>query len=230
MRETTSNGAQKISMPRDRQKGAEKLAGLSALAATREWERAALIALLVKKARPGRKRATSSANDRYSINEFTRLGIYGFRRHESVRAYLKAWEISGLPIPEYGDSVILPLSEFPEASVLYGRSLEVEDGPEDDQAEGNSQGEVEDGETDGDAEEEPAAPSAGTSRRGGTSGGNRAGSDPVGRLLSALDHTDPVGLAAAASDQAQVELFLKTTDSWLESFREAAREIYPDIG
>lgn len=214
MRETNSRGKTEIYMPKDKQAAAHKLAELSALAASREWERAALVALMVtnksKGGRP-RKNSATSSGDQFTVTEFIRIGIYGFRSHAAVDAYLRAWAVSGLPQPVFGQKIELPADEFPEYAELYGRTG-------DDAAELEDGGEADDTE-DADNEEE------------GTDDSPQPRPHPertmLDQFLKVLDQMDPTAVVHGQSPQ-QVELFIKTLESWLDSAREAAAEIMED--
>lgn len=210
-------------MPRDRTAAVNKLAGLSALAATREWERAALIATLVKpgQGRTGRPRKVVSRNEnsgqkQYTIVEFTKLGIYGFRTHNSVRAYLKAWALSGKTTPEWGERIILPSEEFPDAAELYGLNPadNIDDGPA---PPVDSQEDSEGSEDTEDAEEAAEQPSS------GRSGPAKPERTMLDSFLAVLDKTDP-GAVLHGQPADKRELLIKTLRSWLESLEELAQE------
>jgi hypothetical protein len=212
VRETNARGHDVVTMPRDRTQAVNKLAGLSALAATREWERAALVALLVQNNGRGRpkKNATSSGFQRYNITDFIRLGIYGFRSHAAVDAYLAAWEKSGLRKPEPCDRVELPGAEFPEYAELYGReggSEALERPEEDETAEESGEGE--------EAPEEPLPP------RPGPRPGPHPETTMLDQFLKVLDHADPTAIIHGQPED-KVSLLIKTLESWIESLRDAA--------
>lgn len=220
MRETT-NGGDAVWMPRGRADAATKLGKLSALAASREWERAALIALLVKPGKAGRPRkdVTRNANkdqDQYTIVEFTRLGIYGFRTHNSVRAYLKAWALSGLAAPEWGMKVAMPVCEFPDTAEIYTlKSAEdSDDGPA-------PSVEPSDGSDDGEDEEEAEEAADALSR--GRKGPSKPERTMLDVFLAVLDKTDPAAVLHGQPAEAR-QLLIKTLESWLDSLRDAASE------
>jgi hypothetical protein len=218
MHETNSRGRTEVYMPRDRQSATHKLGELSAVAAKREWDRAALIALLVKPGKPGRKRTNvrPSGQEPYTINEFVRLGVYGFRSKDAVRAYLKAWELSGLPTPEWGGKVEMPCTEFPDVSELYtvnlDRGIEPEPKPLD-EADSHAN-DSEDDEMDDDTQDEPSPNPRPSPPH----------ADPIQGFLRVLDKMDP-SVVVAGQDPGNVTLLIKTMTSWLESLREAAAEI-----
>lgn len=225
MRETNANGKTVMYMPKDRQAAAHELGKLSALAASREWERAALVALLVKpgKGRP-RKLATSRQfpedQKQYTITEFTRLGIYGFRSVDSVRAYLKAWSLSGFAEPQWGVKTELPAIEFPEPSDLYGRVPSPEPAPELDSPDGPDRHEDEA------EDEEPYADSPSPTPIHERPSPRQA--DPISGFLKVLDRLDPTAVVAGQPPE-QVRLLIGTMESWLESLREAAAEQADDV-
>lgn len=215
MRETGSNGKTAVFMPKDRIAAVNKLASLSSLAAAREWERAAMIALLVKRGTPGRKRTNIRANgdEPYSIKEFTRLGIYGFRSEDSIRAYMKAWESSGLETPAWGDRIELPSTEFPDVPALYGRvALDTPeptlDPPEDSGTEDYA---------DDSSDVEDVPPHTGNGRERA----KPVESTMLDQFLRVLDRTDPVHVLLGQPADKR-ELLIKTLESWLDSLREAA--------
>lgn len=217
MRETNSHGREVISMPRDRTQAVNKLAGLSDIAAKRDWERAAYVALLVENRGRGRprKNATSSDFQRYTVADFIKIGIYGFRSHAAVDAYLKAWGMSGLPKPEPGSRIEMPATEFPDMPTLYGRTEDDtapaldpadEDNQDDDTAEGSS------------AQDEPSPPHPGPSPRP-----PKPEVTMLDQFLKVLDHADPGAIIHGQPADA-VSLLIKTLESWLESLKEAAGE------
>ena len=220
MRETNGRGNVLIYMPRNRQDAAHKLGELSALAAAREWERAAIIALLVRPGKPGRKCSNVRPKDTqgtYNINEFVRLGIYGFRSCDSVRAYLRAWGLSGLATPEWGQKIELPHNEFPDVETLYGRvgadeSTQELDPWEDEEAPEGTEDRPE-------VEDAPSPPHPGPIPRP-----RPEQTSMLDKFLQALDRTDPAAVVQG-HDPGQISLLIKTLDSWLESLREAAGEM-----
>jgi hypothetical protein len=216
MRETNSNGKEVIYAPRDKTMAINKLAGLSDLAAKREWERAMLIALLVKRGRPGRKAANVSRNSgQDTIDEFTRRGIYGFRSKDAVRAYLRAWELSGQPMPVWGQKVEIPMGEFPDVATLYGRTV-------DDSADGSAEaldGSEEDGAADDTSEDASGQNDAPSPRPGPRPQPGAA--TILDQFLKMLDRLDP-SLVIHGQPPDKRELLIKTFRSWLESLEEAA--------
>jgi hypothetical protein len=214
MRETNARGNTEIYMPKDRQTAAHKLGELSAVASSREWERAALIALLVKSAGRGRPKKTTNVRDnstqQYTITEFTKIGIYGFRSQDSVRASLKAWSLSGLPVPVFGTKTELPTVEYPEVSALYtvghdsATEIELSDEPD----------EAEYGET-ADDTGDTASPSPRPRSR------PQPESTMLDQFLKVLDHADPNAILHGQTPD-KISLLIKTLDSWLESLKEAA--------
>lgn len=215
MRETNGHGSEVLYAPRDKATAINKLAGLSDIAAKREWERAMLIALAVKRGRPGRKATNVRPNsDQDTIDEFTRRGIYGFRSKDAVRAYLKAWEMSGQPMPVWGQKVEMPNGEFPSVETLYGRSVgspddepaPLPDGSEDSEADDSTEDDSEDA-------EQPSPP-----RPGPRPQPERTLLDD---FLRVLDKTDPV-LVLHGQPADKRALLIKTLESWIESLRDAA--------
>lgn len=217
MRETASNGKTIIYMPKDRQSAAHQLGKLSALAASREWERAALVALMVSPGRAGRprknvdRRAQISAQEKYSISEFTRLGIYGLSSVHAVRAYLKAWDMSGQDAPEWGRKIEVPDGPFPDFSDLYRSDAAPEPEPEETHEEPSSSDEEDT--PDGDTTPQPRDTPRPSPR----------GADPISGFLKVLDRMDPSDVIAGQSPD-QVSLLIKTMESWLESLKDAAAE------
>jgi hypothetical protein len=218
MRTTNARGNTEIYMPKDKTAAVNKLAELSALAATRDWERAALVSLLVKSAGVGRpkKSVTSNANPQMTINEFTRLGVYGFRTHNSVRAYLKAWKAGGMDIPVWGQKTELPSAEFPDFAELYGREVD-DDAPAPDAIEDST-------DDDGTEDEDEAQDVAPSPRPTPTP---RPQATVLDRFLEVLDKTDPTAVVNG-QDATQVKLLIKTLESWLESLQEAAAALAED--
>lgn len=219
MRETGANGHETVFMPRDRTSAVNKLAGLSSLAAKREWERAAMIALLVKPGRPGRKRLNvqPKGDEPYSIAEFARLGIYGFRSPEAISAYLKAWRISGLAAPEWGGRVELPTAEFPDVATIYNRPAA------DDSAEPIEPADDSDAEDYADdTEDVEDVPSH--SGNGKPSGKAPRETTMLDQFLKVLDHADPANVVHGQSRD-NINLLIKTLESWLDSLRDAAGDI-----
>lgn len=212
MRTTNARGNTEVYMPKDKTSAVNKLAELSALAATRDWERAALVALLVKSAGVGRpkKSVTSNANPQMTINEFTRLGVYGFRTHNSVRAYLKAWKAGGMDIPIWGQKTELPSAEFPDFAELYGRE-QTDDAPAPDA--------IEDADDDDGTEDEDEAQDEPTSPRPAPR--PRPEVNTLDKLLEVFDHYDPTDVVKGQG-KGQITLLIKTLESWVESLREAA--------
>jgi hypothetical protein len=215
MRGTDSNGHEYIFMPKDRAKAVNKLADLSALAATREWERAALIALLVESKGRGRPRSGKIREfERYSISDFARLSIYGFRSPNTISAYLKIWSLTGLPVPGPGDKVTLPVQEFPDMNEVYGRDKDKEIELEEEDVEEEFEGEEE--------ETEPAP--APRRPRPGKSPSPPSPGRAIERLLAAFNSVSPAEVAEGASVE-QVRLTLKTLSSWVSDLREVLDEM-----
>lgn len=214
MRETGSNGKTIYQMPKDRTTAVNKLAHLSALSASREWERAAYIALLVKPAKRGGQakrnpNVRDSEQEQYNVAEFVRKGIYGFRSEEAVRAYLKAWKLSGQPVPEWGGKVEEVAIEFPDVKTLYGR---IEPPPADEpEPEPDPIDEADDDQEEDDVADQ--TPDRGTNPR----------PNATERLLRAFSAVDPADVITDKRDH--VMLLIKTMESWLESLREALAEI-----
>jgi hypothetical protein len=209
MHATDSTGHTYIFMPRDREKAVNQLASLSALAAAREWERAALVALLVE-SRRGRPKVGPKF-DRYSISDFARVGIYGLRSTNTIAAYLKIWGMTGLPVPEPGDKVTLPLQEFPDMGEIYGREPKVED-------------EDVDQEFEEDEDEEESSPRPRPAARPSPNNTDAPkprpdGRDPIDALLSAFNRVSPEEVANGAT-QEQIRILYKSLESWLEDLKE----------
>lgn len=240
MKSTNSRGYIEVYMPRDKEAALNKLADLSAVAASREWERAALVALMVRQGKAGRPRKNVTnvrdiSGKQESISEFTRHGVYGFRSQDAVRAYLKAWELGGMPMPEYGQKAELPKGEFPDIKELYtvnrdsngssqeGRPIE-NNGQEATGETQDSTGEdeaPEDMSGDEETPEDTASP-----RRQPTPHPHRQ-ADPLDGFLKVLDRLDPT-IVVAGQSREQIDLLTKTLESWLESLKDAASEIIDD--
>jgi hypothetical protein len=235
MRGKDSNGHEYIFMPRDPEKAVNKLADLGVLAATREWERAALVSLLVKNKGRGRpSRGTSGGFNKYSISEFARIGIYGFCSEIIVAAYLRIWEMTGLAIPSPGEKVTLPSQDFPDLNEILGRrpgdEIDLDEDDVDDESE-----DYED-EDEGEEEERAAASSKNKTRqnprpkpRPSPQPSNKSAIDS---LLAAFNRISPSEIAKGANKE-QVRVFTKTVKSWLEDLEEVLAEMelesYPAI-
>lgn len=229
MRGKDSNGHDFIIMPREPDKAINKLADLGVLAAAREWERAALVSLLVKNKGRGRPRSSSGGNfDRYSISEFARIGVFGFRTEIIIAAYLRIWEMTGLPIPSLGDRVTLPIQDFPDLNEILGRNpgedVDLDDEDVDDETEDDT------GE-----EEEVPAPSRGRGRpvpRPAPSPSPSPSPAPprppnrsaIDNLLAAFNKFSPTEIVKDANVD-QVRIFEKTLESWLEDLKEVLRDM-----
>ena len=226
MRGKDSNGHEYIFMPREPDKAINKLADLGVLAAAREWERAALVALLVKNNGRGRPRSgVARGFNKYTISEFTRIGIYGFKTDIIVAAYLRIWEMTGLPVPEPGERVTLPIQDFPDLNEILGRKPgedldldeEVEDESEDEEEEAPSP--------------TPRSRSARPSPSPSPSPSPAPPAPPrppargaIDNLLAAFNRISPNEIVQGASVE-QVRVFAKTLESWLEDLQEALREM-----
>jgi hypothetical protein len=199
-------------MPRDREKAVTQLAGIGVILASREWERAALIALLVES--KGRGRPKSGVKfEKYSISDFARVGIYGFRSANTIAAYLKIWAMTGLPVPQPGEKVTIPLQDFPDMSEIYGREPKVEDDDVDPEF---------DDEQDDQKEDLPSPPPRGKHAKPtgkGTSTPPIPHRDPIDALLSAFNRISPEDATAGATKE-QVRLLAKTLQSWLDDLSE----------
>lgn len=119
MRTTDANGRTQVYLPKSAADAVTKLGQIGSLAAAREWERAALVAAICKPARRGRPAKKTGPKDSYNIDELRKVGIYGLRSRHAVQAYLNAWALSGLPVPELGTHLTLPDGDFPDFAELY---------------------------------------------------------------------------------------------------------------
>jgi hypothetical protein len=223
MRETNARGNTVVYMPKDKTAAVNKLAELSALAASREWERAALVALLVrptggKRGRPSKMETSRHSAEQCSLADFLRIGIYGFRSKEAVSAYLKAWQIGGLDTPTFGQKAEMPSIEFPDYADLYGR-------PADSPAPAPEP--IEEADADDDTEDEDEAQDAPPTPRPAPSPRPHPEVTVLDKFLDALDRTDPAAVVAGHNKD-QVTLLIKTLDSWLDSLREAAEGLDDD--
>jgi hypothetical protein len=109
-----------VTIPNSKDGAIQKLIGISTLGSAIEWERAAIVATLVEAKRRGRPRAGKPRGFRkHSINDFARLGIPGLRSPKTIRVYLRIWEMTGLPIPNPGETINLPSQPFPEMAEMY---------------------------------------------------------------------------------------------------------------
>jgi hypothetical protein len=215
MRETSANGHEVVFMPKDVYSSVNKLATISWGVSRRQWETAAIVAMICQRGKPGRpakNAGTGRANsaDRISIRELASKGIFGLRSQDSIRAYLRAWDISGLPAPEAGQRIELPIDDFPDVPTLYGRDKDAEplDAPED-------ADDQEDAEDDSDVEDVPS--------RGGNSRERSASKEStmLDQFLKVLDRADPAHVIHG-QDAEHISLLIKTLESWLDSLREAA--------
>jgi hypothetical protein len=147
-----------------------------------------------------------------SLADFLRIGIYGFRSKEAVTAYLKAWAISGLDTPTFGQKTELPSKEFPDFAELYGRIEPADDAP--------ALEDSDDADDDDDTEDEDEAQDA-PSPRPQPSPKPRPEVNAIDGFLAVLDKMDPADVVKGQSAES-VTLLIKTMESWLESLREAA--------
>lgn len=76
------------------------------LSRTTEWEKAALVALLVGP--PGRPGT-------YTTHELAALGFTGMKTEQTVRRYRDAWFMVRGDVPRFGEPIELPTEDFPEA-------------------------------------------------------------------------------------------------------------------
>jgi hypothetical protein len=216
MRETGANGHECVFMPKDVHSSIGKLATIGVSFAKRQWETAAIVAMICERGKAGRPKngLTSQPNNkRLSVRELASKGIYGLQSRAAITAYLRAWDISGLPVPEPGMKVELPVDDFPDVPSLYGKL-----GGDEEAAEGSEGSGVEEPE---DEDEEPA--DALRSGRKGPSGGGGQVLTVLDQFLKVLDRTDPT-LIIHGQSNSQVQLLIKTLESWLESLRDAAGE------
>lgn len=215
MRETNSNGREVIFMPRDATGTINKLAALGAVAAKRDWERAALVAMHVKPAGRGRpKTGISSGYQQDNLAEFTRRGIYGLTSEHAVRAWLKAWQSSGLPTPEPGIRLELPARDFPDLGQFYP-AKPTGDEPSPDTASEDTD----------ESDEDDYAGEASEGQNGGSPTPQpRPRPDPARSMLDdflrILDRMDPNAVIHGQPADRR-ELLIKTLESWLESLRES---------
>lgn len=92
-----------------------RLGALGGLIFAQKWERAALVAAVVRLdlGNGGRNEASSSGHF-LSANAFAELGIIGLRGTSSVTKYVQAWlDANGDEYPEPGQRVELPAGDFP---------------------------------------------------------------------------------------------------------------------
>lgn len=111
-----------MKIPADRESAIQRLTALDKAISARQWERAAIVAAYVRPAKRGRPQSGNSGNPLFNVSEFTRLGIHGLTTGESVRAYLRAWELSGEDTPEPGDDIPFIGRSFPEIGMLIDRN------------------------------------------------------------------------------------------------------------
>jgi hypothetical protein len=217
MHATDNNGHTVIFMPRDRDKAVTQLAGIGVVLASREWERAALVSLLVES--KGRGRPKNGVKfEKYSISDFARLGIFGFRSANTISAYLKIWALAGLPAPQPGDKVALPIQDWPDMSEIYGREPKIDDGDVDKEFD-----------EDEDEEEEESQPRPSIGKHAKPAAKAKAddvpkpppppGRDPIDALLSAFNRISPEDATTGATKE-QIKLLYKSLESWLEDLRE----------
>lgn len=214
MRETNSNGHEVIFMPREATETINRLAKLGAVAAKRDWERAAYVALHVKPAGRGRpsKTGKDSSYQQDNTAEFIRRGIYGLTSGHAIKAWLKAWESSGLPVPQAGDRVELPLTDFPELGQFYpGKSG---DNPAGELGGSEDTDPEDDTEDAAEGQDEPSPPRPGPNPR------PRPEVTMLDKLLTALDSMEP-SLVLHGQPTERRALLIKTLESWLDSLREA---------
>lgn len=104
-----------IKIPRTTNKVVAELDGVSRLITAKQWERAALVASVVRldKGHGGREE-TSTSGHFESAREFARRGIVGLSSPESVSKYVRAWlSQNDGQYPKLGAKVTLPEVEFP---------------------------------------------------------------------------------------------------------------------
>lgn len=207
MRETNSNGQEVISLPHDLVVACNKLGTLGSVGAKRQWETAALVAMICESKGRGRPRKTTTESSfkRLSIADLARKGIYGLQSQDSIRAYLKAWELTGQEAPAPGQKVTLPDDDFPDYADLYGRSPENVAEPLESGDAGEYTPEA------AEAAEDGSPPRAARQRE--------AARSMLDEFLRLLDKMDPSAVIHGQSPDRK-ELLIKTLESWLESLRE----------
>jgi hypothetical protein len=214
MRSTNSNGNTEIYLPKDIDQAINKLASLGSLGAARQWEQAALVSLICEskgRGRPSKKTTNVSSFKKMSIDELARKGVYGLKSKDAIRAYLRAWEISGQPPVMPGVKIELPSQDFPDISDLYTvgaapAPAPIDEADEDDDTE--DEDEVQD-----EPSPRPQPQPKPTPERDALSG-----------FLNALDKMDPSDVISGQKAD-RVHLLIKTLDSWLDSLRELAIEL-----
>lgn len=119
MRTTDASGTT-VYLPRDTDAALKKLGVIGALAAAREWERACIVAAICRPWTGGGRPTKAFREAGYlTIEGLMKQGVYGLRSHHAVVAYLRAWEIGGLPLPVLGGKSQLPDGDFPDPAELY---------------------------------------------------------------------------------------------------------------
>lgn len=98
-----------VNMPSSTEQAVAALEAKCRLSAATEWEKAALIAMLVGPPRPGYTDAP------YSTSELAALGFHGLRSESTVRRYRDAWFLVRGDMPRSGEPLELPDEDFPEA-------------------------------------------------------------------------------------------------------------------
>lgn len=211
MRTTNSNGNTEVYMPKDVDGAINKLASLGSLGAQRQWEQAAIVSLICESKGRGRPSKTTKVSSfkKMSIDELARKGIYGLKSKDSIRACLKAWEMSGQPPVVPGLKIELPSRDYPDITEIYTVNMN-DPAPAPDA--------VDDGTDDDATEDEDEAQDVAPSPRPTPT--PRPEVNLVDKLLEVFDHYDPTDVIKGQGKQ-QVSLLIKTLESWVESLREA---------
>lgn len=112
-----------ISIPSTVEQAVSRLTGLDesittakALLTASEWERAAIVAALIRPTRKGRPRKDGKVDESIhfqSFRAFAGLGIVGLRNHAEVSRYYRVWMEEVGVEPDLGGEVELPTTPFP---------------------------------------------------------------------------------------------------------------------
>ncbi len=86
---------------------------LDRLVTATEWERAAIVAAFVEFPGQGSRSDLLTSEEVMSPERFAALGIAGLKSSNTVRRYVNAWQSTGRPRPNPGETVELPTTPWP---------------------------------------------------------------------------------------------------------------------
>lgn len=114
-----------IRTPLSNEEGITRLEVIDELVTSKGWERAAILATIVRLPGQGSRTdlATSpNAGKFLTAEQFADLGISGLRKADTVRKYVQRWLDANGEYPEYGAKVDLPVKRWPPVDPSDGGS------------------------------------------------------------------------------------------------------------